>query len=860
MSISSQRQPVFSHSLFIAVAIVVALAGVFSAYVWSEKLIDRDNDLRLTSYLLADELQETSDELTRCVRVYVVTGNPDYKREFQEILDIRNGLKPRPDKLQASWHAMIAGDDTIFSPGRTISLMELMKRAGFTEAEFSKIAEASRHSDELTRIEFEAMRLVEKAAANDEHARAQARELVFGEEYREAKQIIKHDIDDALMMVGQRTYQQVERSKHRSDWLRIAFILLGLGLLEMLRRIYQQKLLILGAPIDEVHAVVGRIGRGDLGTDIPLQPGQEGSVLAALARAQDKLRGTRALERLNYEQQRLTATFFHASSEAIMITDASGIIVDVNEALLNMSGYSRNEVVGKTPKLLRSDHHEENFYKEMWEAIKLNGTWRGEVWNRKKSGELYVGVLSINAVKDDAGNVDRYVSLFTDITPLKQHQQNMERMAYHDALTQLPNRALLADRMQQGLARARRYQEATAVVCLDLDGFKAINDSYGHDVGDSLLIEAARRLNGCVRTGDTVARLGGDEFVLLLCGLASRDDCERSLVRVLNELVLPFNLGEGRTGNISGSIGYTLYPDDDADADTLLRHADHAMYAAKQAGKNRFHQFDIKLDNRTKANWGALARIQKALDNGEFRLYIQPKIYLETGQLAGAEALIRWIHPIRGLVPPSEFLPLIEDQDLALTVGEWVIEEGLRLLKGWGEQGLMFPLSLNVSARQLRENDFSQRIAGLLKRFPEVAPERVEIEIVESAALDDMQKVSALIADCRALGLHFSLDDFGTGYSSLTYLKRLAVNTLKIDQSFVRDMLDDESDLAIVRGVIGLAQAFHSHTVAEGVETWPHAASLKALGCEIAQGYAIAKPMPAEDVKQWLEQFQMPKL
>jgi EAL domain-containing protein (putative c-di-GMP-specific phosphodiesterase class I) len=375
-----------------------------------------------------------------------------------------------------------------------------------------------------------------------------------------------------------------------------------------------------------------------------------------------------------------------------------------------------------------------------------------------------------------------------------------------------------------------------------------------------MLVEAGIRMKQSVRPNDTISRLGGDEFVLLLCGIASRSDCENTLSRVLEELTLPFDLGNGNIGRISGSIGYTLYPEDDADPDTLLRHADHAMYSSKQAGKNRFQKFDLSTNSRSRANWDALERFKKALAKNEFQLYIQPKISLNTGKIVGAEALIRWIHPNRGVIPPNQFMPLIENQDISLEVGEWVIREGMTLLHRWSQLGLDFPLSVNVSARQLREKDFADRLREIMKDFPHVRPQNLEIEIVESAALDDIGMVSKLIESCRALGVRFSLDDFGTGYSSLTYLKRLSVDVLKIDQSFVRDMLVDDGALSIVSGVIGLARAFRLHTVAEGVESWRHAAKLKALGCYIAQGYAIAYPMPAVEVPQWIEKFNMPNI
>ncbi len=556
----------------------------------------------------------------------------------------------------------------------------------------------------------------------------------------------------------------------------------------------------------------------------------------------------------------LAASVFSHAREGILITDAAGNIIDVNDAFIRITGYSWEEVCGKNPRILSSGRQKPAFYAAMWESLIKNRHWTGEVWNRRKDGEAYAEILTISAIQNDAGGIQHYVALFTDITPLKRHQDEIEHIAFHDPLTQLPNRRLLADRIQQALAHSQRSGEHTAVVCLDLDGFKAVNDSLGHDAGDILLVETAHRLISCVRTGDTVARLGGDEFVLLLCGLTSPADCENTLKRVLTDLATPFNLSEGRQGKISGSLGYTLYPDDSADADTLLRHADHAMYAAKQDGKNRFLQFNIKQDNRVKANLGAVTRLEDALTRGEFRLYLQPKVDLNTGAVVGAEALLRWIHPIRGLIPPNQFLPLINDNDLALGVGDWVIKEGLRILAEWNLQGLELPLSVNVSARQLREQNFPLQLAANLANFPQVQPQRLELEIVESAALDDIRKVSLLISECQKLGVLFALDDFGTGYSSLTYLKRLSVNALKIDQTFVRDMLEDDGAQAIVRGIIGLSQAFNSHTIAEGVESWDMAAKLKMLGCDSAQGFIIARPMPAEEFPKWVSQFKMPVL
>jgi len=463
---------------------------------------------------------------------------------------------------------------------------------------------------------------------------------------------------------------------------------------------------------------------------------------------------------------------------------------------------------------------------------------------------------SQSALRNDKNEVRNYVGLCSDVTELKLQHEKMEHLAHHDKLTGLPNRILLSDRLHQALARANRNDEVVGVVGVDLDGFKAVNDTFGHQAGDVLLIEIARRLEQSVRAGDTVARLGGDEFVLILANATSAEDCERVLQRVLTNINRPVALSDGRKTNVSGSLGYTLYPEDNTDSDGLLRHADVAMYAAKQSGKNRFCRFDIKLDQRQKANANVLDRLEKALEHGEFSLYIQPKVNLQTKEVIGAEALLRWLHPIRGVVAPAQFIPLIEqDFSLSLKFSKWVFTESLRLMSGWIKQGLRLPLSINMTGRQLLHHDFLESLFDALEQHPELAPGSLEIEILESAALDDIAQVAKVIKTCQQKGIRFALDDFGTGYSTLTYLKQLSVNTLKIDQSFIWDMEQDASSRAIVQGVIGLASAFQYELVAEGVETDAQAEKLSQMGCDVIQGYLVAKPMPHMDIVAWLDAF-----
>ena len=557
------------------------------------------------------------------------------------------------------------------------------------------------------------------------------------------------------------------------------------------------------------------------------------------------------------ELYQLTASVFSQTREGILITDAQGIIIEVNAAFSEITGYSRAEVLGKTPSLLQSGHHNQAFYQQLWRELTDQGAWSGELWNRRKNGELFASSVTISAVRNSSGDISHYVDLFSDITPLMEHQRQLEYIAHYDALTRLPNRMLLADRMRQAIARSQRNGKTLAVLYIDLDGFKAVNDKHGHDLGDQLLVALAERLNKVLRDSDTLARIGGDEFVVLLDELEQPEDYLQVLERLLAAAAEPCLIGEHLL-RVSASIGYTLYPEDMADADQLIRHADQAMYQAKQGGKNASHRFDIAREVATQHQLASIERLRQALDADEFLLHYQPQVNMKTGELIGVEALIRWQHPERGLVSPAEFLPLIENHPFSLALGEWVIATALTQLNHWQQQGIHLQMSVNLSALQLQDNQFAQRLSLLLQRHPQVRPQQLELEIVETSELEDIAEVAACMRACTRLGVHFAVDDFGTGYASLTYLKRLPAEVLKIDQTFVRDMLDDPDDFAIIKGIIGLAKAFHRQVVAEGVESEAHGELLIPLGCELAQGYGIAKPMPAEQILPWAAHWQPP--
>ncbi len=549
------------------------------------------------------------------------------------------------------------------------------------------------------------------------------------------------------------------------------------------------------------------------------------------------------------EKLKLAASVFTHAREGIMITDADATIIEVNNTFCLITGYSHEDVLGKNPRILQSGRQSRDFYAAMWESLLEQKHWSGEFWNRRKNGEVFAQLTTISAICDANGTIQNYVALFTDITLQKEHQQQLEHIAHYDALTGLPNRVLLADRLQQAMSQSKRQKKSLAVAYLDLDGFKAINDSHDHEVGDELLIALSQRMKEALRGSDTLARIGGDEFVAVLVDLKKMTDCEPVLARLLRAASSPIAAGNA-TLQVSASIGVTLYPQDGADADQLMRHADHAMYVAKQAGKNRYQLFDVHQDEAIKTQRESLDAIRGALDHREFVLYYQPKVNMKTGEVIGAEGLIRWQHPERGLVPPGDFLPIIESHPLSVELGEWVIDTALTQIAEWHTAGLDIPVSVNVGARQLQQ-DFVTTLSAALARHPEVKPCWLELEILETSALEDITEVSAIMRACHELGVGFALDDFGTGYSSLTYLRHLPANLLKIDQSFVRNMLDDPDDRAIVMGVIGLATAFHRQVIAEGVETIAHGTRLLPMGCVLAQGYGIARPMPASDLPAW---------
>ncbi|MES9971585.1 MAG: EAL domain-containing protein [Candidatus Thiodiazotropha sp.] len=569
----------------------------------------------------------------------------------------------------------------------------------------------------------------------------------------------------------------------------------------------------------------------------------------ALQRAQE------LSEALRNSEERFRMLF--EANKAVMLTidPDTGTILAANNAAVDYYGYDLDALLS----MQISDINilsQEDVEREMQQA-------RDEERNHfyfchaLASGEIRD--VEVHSGPIDWNGKEVLYSIIHDVTDRKKAEAELEYIANYDALTGLPNRRLKIDRLRQAIANSKRSGASVGICYLDLDGFKPINDRFGHDTGDQILIEISKRLQATLREKDTISRVGGDEFVLILSDLTGVQQCTQILDRVLEEIAEPIQVGNTDL-EVNASIGVTLFPEDDSDADILIRHADQAMYWAKEEGKNCYHLFDPHQNKQVKVNRENYQLLENALLNEEFIIYYQPKVDMYSCEVIGVEALVRWMHPEYGLTLPGEFLSLITKTDLELELGGWVMDQALKQVSEWQTKGIKLPVSVNVSVYHLQSSTFTEQVRQLLLRYPEVSPEMLELEILETASIEDTNAIYHTLTDCHELGIKISLDDFGTGYSSLAYFHRLPVDTLKIDQSFVQAMLDDPQDLTIVDSVVRLAHAFRHPVIAEGVESIEHASALLTLGCRFGQGYGIAKPMPAEDIKSWLEEWENDQL
>ena len=548
----------------------------------------------------------------------------------------------------------------------------------------------------------------------------------------------------------------------------------------------------------------------------------------------------------------LALEIFESTAEGLIVTDRNGAILQANPAFCAATGYTREELIGQNPRIMKSDRHDADFYRAMWHDLTTTGHWQGEVWDRRKNDEVYPKWLTVDALRNVDGEVTHYLGISSDITRVKQTEAELERRAHYDELTGLPNRILFRDRLQQATAQAQRQNNMAALLFLDLDGFKAVNTSLGHRAGDALLTKVAERLTASVRVSDTVARFGGDEFAVVLPALSDSSAAALVARKIRDAFQSPFVI-DGEEASVTTSIGIALFPQDGAGVDELLKNADTAMYHAKELGRNGHRFFSGALHAKALLRLELEADLKRAIENEEFLLHYQPKIDLRSGNITGVEALVRWQHPTQGLVPPARFIPIAEQTKLILPLGEWVLRTALKQQSAWLAAGYSLRMAVNLAAPQFEQADLANRIArALIDSFAQ--PDNLELELTESTAMANPDATTSTLLELKSIGVHVSIDDFGTGYSSLGYLKRFPIDALKIDRSFVRDLSTDPDDQTIARAIIGLARALGHTVIAEGVETKEQLRFLMQEGCDEVQGYLLSRPVTADALEKLLRQ------
>lgn len=552
------------------------------------------------------------------------------------------------------------------------------------------------------------------------------------------------------------------------------------------------------------------------------------------------------------EKLREAAAVFRSTAEGVTITDTKGVILNVNDAFTKITGYSREEVIGQTPRLLKSERQDNQFYSNMWEQLLKHGHWYGEIWNRAKSGAIYPEILTINSLKTEDGKVTGYVGMFSDISSLKATEERLNYLAHHDPLTELPNRLLFRSQLIHSLAVAKRQKHKIGVVFLDLDRFKNINDTLGHSVGDQLLVESARRMKSHIREGDTIGHISGDEFCLIFEGIKNTQD----IVPLIDKLLRVFDeslVVNDNVMHISASIGVAVYPDNSKDPDELLSFADAAMYEAKEAGRNTYRFYSKVMTEQALEYHSVQSSLKSALVRSQFFLVYQPQIDLNKNTLVGLEVLIRWLHPEQGMIPPNKFIPIAEQSGFIRELGAWILKTACIQGKVWLDQEREFGrMYVNIAGQQLHDERFFEQVVGCLTdtQFP---ANRLGLEVTEGFVMGASKHAVDTLLKLRSLGVELAIDDFGTGYSSLSYLKSLPINKLKIDQSFVRDIPLDANDMAIAEAIIAMGRALNMEVIAEGVEKEVQAEFLRCKGCQEAQGYLYSRPLTIGELENWMD-------
>ncbi|BCT68934.1 EAL domain-containing protein [Nitrosospira sp. NRS527] len=823
-------------------------------------------DHRYRSLLLAGELFQSSEDLTRMARTYVTTGNPIYKHYFFDILDIREGIKPRLQNYPNTyWHLADVGKSSGAELGKPVSLFEMMRNEGLDKQETALLWEAKIKSDKLSILEKQAIAAVDEIQARSKDKltihwspeRHLSIDLLFGERYFAEKAAVIAPIRQFTNLLDTRTQAEVKDGLARLHrHILVVMTLIVIAMLAIAATIFYARRAVL-LPLAQLRSEVMNIAQGDYAARCHIETHNElaelGSAFNSMALAIEQDIGKREETE---ESMRQAIAIFENSSEAMIVTDAKNIIVTVNPAFTRVTGYTSDEIVGQSSDILNAGLQGEFSLLAMKTSLVANGYWEGEMEGRRKNKDVYIEWRTMNAIYNDDGSVHRWVTLFSDITAKKKSEELIWQQANFDPLTSLPNRHMFHNQLKQEIKKADRFGSSIALILLDLDNFKAVNDVYGHNVGDLLLKEAAWRLSSCVRGVDQVARLGGDEFTVILGSLKSLISINRVIRDILHRMSEPFKLGD-EIAYVSASIGVTFYPHDGAGAESLVRNADQAMYAAKNKGRNCFSYFTHTLQEAAQIRMRLAGDLRSALAGNQLQLHYQPIVEFETGRVHKAEALLRWHHPKLGLVSPVDFISIAEETGMIIDIGDWVFRMAAQQAKVWrASHSAPFQISINTSPVQFRKNvDLHKPWLDFLQEL-ELPGQSIAIEITEGLLMDVSPDVTSKLRSFREAGIEVSMDDFGTGYSSLSYLKKFDIDHLKIDQSFVQSLAPDSDDLALCEAIIVMAHKLGIKVIAEGIETSEQRDLLALAGCDYGQGNLFSEPLPADRFEKFMNEAQ----